>query len=185
MIAIGGLSGSGKSSVALALAPSLGGAPGAVVLRSDEVRKRLSGVPELTPLSAEGYSAEVSLRVYATLAERAVRAAAAGYTTLVDAVFLEPRDRAAIEEAARRASVPFVGLWLEAPEQALLDRVGRRRGDASDADATVVRRQTAQDVGPNSWRRIDAAADLGTVLQRALAALEKVVGTSFSGEVAR
>ena len=171
LIAIGGLSGSGKSSVALALAPSLGGAPGAVVLRSDEVRKHLSGVPELARLGAEGYSAEVSRRVYETLIERAALACAGGYTTIVDAVFLRPEDRAAIEEAAQRTSVPFVGLWLDAPRGVLVERVGRRRGDASDADAAVVDLQSMQDVGPRPWRPIDAAADLDAVVRQAASAL--------------
>ena len=44
LIAIGGFSGSGKSTLALSLAPRIGAVPGAVVLRSDEIRKRLSGV---------------------------------------------------------------------------------------------------------------------------------------------
>ena len=49
LVAIGGLSGSGKSTLALSLAPSVGAVPGAVVLRSDEIRKRLGGVPTLEP----------------------------------------------------------------------------------------------------------------------------------------
>ena len=49
----------------------VGAVPGAVVLRSDETRKRLCGVPLLKPLGPEGYSSQVSERVYATLAERA------------------------------------------------------------------------------------------------------------------
>ena len=60
----GGFSGSGKSTLALGLAPSVGAVPGAVVLRSDETRKRLAGVPLLQRLSPEGYS---SLRVRARL----------------------------------------------------------------------------------------------------------------------
>ena len=44
VVAIGGLQGTGKSTLARALAPTLGAAPGALVLRSDETRKRLHGV---------------------------------------------------------------------------------------------------------------------------------------------
>jgi aminoglycoside phosphotransferase family enzyme len=39
-IAIGGLSGSGKSTTAAAIAPEIGGATGAIVLRSDVIRKQ-------------------------------------------------------------------------------------------------------------------------------------------------
>ena len=44
LVAVGGLSGSGKSTFARLIAPGLGASPGAVVLRTDEVRKRLLGV---------------------------------------------------------------------------------------------------------------------------------------------
>ena len=73
LIAIGGFSGTGKSTLALGLAPSVGAVPGAVVIRSDEIRKRLCGVSPLDRLGPEGYSSEMSERVYATVAERARR----------------------------------------------------------------------------------------------------------------
>src|SRR5690606_16109961 len=60
VVAIGGVSGTGKSTLARSLAPSIGAAPGAVVLRSDVIRKRLCGVPESARLGPEGYTAEVS-----------------------------------------------------------------------------------------------------------------------------
>src|SRR5690606_17951777 len=53
LIAIGGFSGTGKTTVALSLAPSVGAVPGAVVLRSDELRKRLCGVSPLERLGPE------------------------------------------------------------------------------------------------------------------------------------
>jgi uncharacterized protein len=173
LIAIGGLSGSGKSALARALAPLVGGAPGAVVLRSDRVRKRLGGVPEFARLGPAGYTPEASRRVYGTLIERSTQVLAAGHPTIVDAVFARPEDRAAIEAAAGPAAVPFVGLWLEAPERVLVDRVLRRKADASDADASVVRAQQAQATGPVHWHRIDAAPGPGEVLARAVSVLER------------
>ena len=71
LVAVGGLSGSGKSTLALALGPSIGPVPGALVIRSDEVRKRLHGVPPLTRLGESAYTADVSLRVYDTVADQA------------------------------------------------------------------------------------------------------------------
>ncbi len=44
ILAVGGLPGTGKSTLARAVAPALGNAPGALVLRSDEIRKRQHGV---------------------------------------------------------------------------------------------------------------------------------------------
>src|SRR5437762_1106315 len=62
LVAIGGLSGTGKSTLAAALAPRLG----ARVLRSDVIRKQLFGVAPETKLPAGAYVPEASHRVYET-----------------------------------------------------------------------------------------------------------------------
>ena len=158
LLAIGGLSGTGKSTLALALAPTFGPVPGAVVVRSDEIRKRLCGVGPLDRLGHEGYTPEVDARVYATLVERAGRIVRAGNCAIVDAVYARPEDRAAIERVAAEAAVPFVGIWLDAPEPLLVARVDGRVDDASDADAAVVRRQHTRDIGPlGGWSRLEAS----------------------------
>src|SRR5205085_2600282 len=63
LVAIGGLSGSGKSSLAARLAPELGVAPGARVLRSDVLRKRRFGLMPEEKLPAEAYTAEITALV--------------------------------------------------------------------------------------------------------------------------
>ena len=167
VIAVGGLSGSGKSTLALGLAPLVGAVPGAIVLRSDEIRKRLCGAPLLKPLGPEGYSSPVSERVYATLAERAAVTVRGGHSVVVDAVYARPSDRQVIEQVAAAASVPFVGLWLEAPEPVLIARTEQRHNDPSDADAKVIRMQSAQARGDIAWSRIDASLSALSVLTRA------------------
>jgi aminoglycoside phosphotransferase family enzyme len=167
LIAIGGPSGSGKSTLALALAPAVGPTPGAVVLSSDEVRKRLSGVDPLTRLGPEAYAPEVSRRVYLTACERAGMIVRAGHAAVVDAVFMRAEDRAEIEAVAAAAEVPFVGLWLDAGETVLLDRIARRQFDASDADAGVVRAQLGEDTGCITWHRLDASGSLDDIRRQA------------------
>jgi predicted kinase len=167
LVAVGGLSGSGKSTLALGLAPSIGPVPGALVLRSDEIRKRLSGVPLLDRLGPEGYSPRMSERVYATLAEHAAVIIRGGHSVVVDAVYTRAPDRQIIEHVATAASVPFIGLWLDAPESVLIERTAQRRNDPSDADADVVRMQRAQDTGEITWRRLDASLPAASVLTRA------------------
>lgn len=75
------------------------------------------------------------------------------------------------EEIAGQANVPFTGLWLEAPEMELIERVGARMGDASDADAGVVRRQLSYETGAVKWERINASGEPDTVRKRAVKAL--------------
>jgi aminoglycoside phosphotransferase family enzyme/predicted kinase len=164
LAAIGGFSGTGKSTLARSLAPSVGGAPGAVVIRSDLIRKRLSGVSSLERLGPGGYSAEMSERVYTTIAERARMTLREGHSAIVDAVYARPGDRQAIERVAAEVAVPFVGIWLEAPEPTLIARVEQRRHDASDADAAVIRRQHRDGAGVIGWHRVEANRPLGDVL---------------------
>ena len=164
LIAIGGFSGSGKSTVALGLAPGVGAPPGAMVFRSDEIRKRLCGVPLGEPLGPEGYSPEVSSRVYEKLIDYARTTVRSGHAAIVDAVHGDPEQRMAIEQVAADASVPFFGCWLDAPESTLIDRVERRPREASDADAAVVRLQRNMSIGPLTWHRIDASLTADAVI---------------------
>lgn len=173
LIAIGGLSGSGKSTIAARLAPLVGGALGARRLRSDVLRKRMAGRSPETRLPADAYTAAAHEAVYRRLGEEACTTLAAGRSVIVDAVFARADERANIAHVADRAAVPFVGLWLHAPRTVLVARVASRHGDASDADPTVVDRQMAYDVGDiGEWRSIDASPAVDDVVDAAIGALK-------------
>ncbi len=159
LIAVGGLSGSGKSTFARALAPRLEPSPGAVVLRSDEVRKRLWRRAPTERLPPEAYSREASAQVYAAMFQAAGECLAAPWPVILDAVFLRPGERAAAEALAAHAGVPFEGVWLHAEPDTLRSRVAGRQGDASDADLGVLESQLALDPGEIGWTR-DAAGAL-------------------------
>lgn len=171
IVAVGGLSGTGKSTLAAALAPSLGPEPGAVHVRSDLERKAMFDVAETTPLAPEAYTPEARARVYERVLGKAATAAAAGHGVIVDAVFERPQERAAIEAVAAKPGVPFRGLWLTADREVLLARVAARRGDASDATPAVVAQQLAREPGEMSWSRVDAGGSPGATLAAARAAL--------------
>jgi uncharacterized protein len=168
LLAIGGFSGSGKSTLALTLAPDVGLAPGAVVLRSDEIRKRLFGVPALQRLDPSAYTTAVSGTVYRTLAESARLLLAAGRSVIVDAVFADGDDRKDMQRVAASCGVAFTGLWLDAPESVLLARLRGRGVDVSDADEVVVRHQLADGAGTIDWHRLNAAATATSVASAAL-----------------
>jgi uncharacterized protein len=172
LVAIGGLSGTGKSVLARALAATFGPAPGALVLRSDVERKRLFGKDEHARLSGEAYAPQVTARVYATIVDQARRAIAAGHSAIVDAVFARPGERSVVERSAAILGVTFHGLFLDAEIDVRLARLGNRSPDASDADAPVARQQESYDLGELSWQRVDASGTPEETLQRALAAIQ-------------
>ena len=156
LLAVGGFSGSGKSTVAAALAAQLGPPPGARILSSDRIRKHLHGVAATERLPASAYCAEVSERVYSALRKQAAETLAAGWTVIADAVFDKPSERTAVEDVARAQVVPFLGVWLDAPSPILLARIAERRHDPSDATASVLQQQLERSCGEIAWRRLDA-----------------------------
>jgi aminoglycoside phosphotransferase family enzyme/predicted kinase len=164
LVAVGGLSGTGKSLLARRLAPALPPAPGAVVLRSDVERKRLFGKAEAERLPASAYTDEVTAKVYAALAEKARRVLAAGHSAVVDAVFARPAERA---QLAQTADAALHGLFLTADLATRMARVGGRKLDASDADDAVARAQEQYDLGTIDWGEVDASGTPDETLRRA------------------
>ncbi|MGE4373064.1 MAG: AAA family ATPase [Xanthobacter sp.] len=154
LVAVGGLSGTGKSTCAMAWAPFIGRPPGALVLRSDVERKHLFHTAETEHLPPAAYTQEATLRVYARLCAFAARALASGQSVIVDAVYAHPYERVDVEKVAQAAHLPFTGIWLEADLSVRVDRVEQRAGDASDADAAIARQQQGYDLGDMHWIRL-------------------------------
>jgi uncharacterized protein len=170
VLAIGGLPGSGKSTLARALAPELGNAPGALVLRSDEIRKRQHGAAPEQRLPQPAYSDAASERVFAALAELVRDTAAGGHAVVADATFIDPRHRAMVEAAARSADVPFIGFWLDVPMAELEARIASRQRDASDATIAVLHVASRGDPNAGTWVTLDGS-DAATALACAREAL--------------
>ena len=172
LIAIGGRSGAGKSTLAQALASEFKPPPGARIIRSDVLRKRMFNVAPETELPPSAYDEATTGQVYAALQDHAATTLAAGYTAIVDATFLREDERRRIDTTATRSGVPFVGFWLEAPREILAARLGARRGDASDADLSVLQLQFSLDAGAIVWQRIDASSDVARSAAAARASIE-------------
>lgn len=157
LIAVGGLSGSGKSRMARVVAGAMDCMPGARVVRSDTMRKRLAGVCFDDRLPKESYTPEASLETYAACMSETREVLLSGYPVVLDAVFAKPEERAAAETLATDIGVPFQGLWLEASEDVMISRVQCRKHNASDATADVVRKQAGYDLGEITWGRVDSS----------------------------
>lgn len=156
LVAIGGLSGSGKTTVAEALAPHIGAPPGARIVESDRIRKAMHGVPAETRLPDKAYRPGVSKRVYREMAWRAGLILAEGGSIVADAVFDRPSDRDRIEKAAQDRGVAVAGFWLDADPLVLWQRVSERKGGPSDATIDILTRQLQRNATQSSWRKINA-----------------------------
>jgi predicted kinase len=162
LIAIGGRSGTGKSTLAAALAPLVGRPPGACHLRSDIERKRQFSVSETFRLSSSAYTSKASNRVYEALDKQAEIALRSGQSVIVDATFLSAFEANAVADIAKQANVEFRGLWLEAPTGLLMRRLFNRANDASDATADILRRQPVGEAPP-CWTCFDASKGLAEI----------------------
>ncbi len=160
LAAVGGLSGTGKSSFARAIAPGLGPSPGAVVLRTDEIRKRLMNVAPAQRLPDSAYAGDLYGRAYDALIETARTLLTAGRGVVLDATFIDPALRARAERLASDCGVPFKGVWLEAPLETLKARVAARVGDASDATVETLDDQLARLSGEPAWPHVDASGSV-------------------------
>lgn len=165
LVVVGGLSGSGKTTIAARIAPSLGPSPGAVHLRSDLERKAMFGVEPLDRLPEEAYRSEVNRDIYARLLDEAEQVLLARHSVIIDATFLAEPDRRAVCELGARLNVPFDGIWLNSDPATLERRVATRTADASDADADVLHAQLKRGTGPVTWTEIDASGELEQVVE--------------------
>ncbi|MGP3697559.1 bifunctional aminoglycoside phosphotransferase/ATP-binding protein [Rhodobacter sp. NSM] len=171
LIAVGGVSGSGKTLLAASLAPGVGLPPGAVHLRSDLERKALAGVAADRHLPGAAYADEARRRVYRRMLDRAGALLRAGWPVILDATFLDPADREAAQDLARACGLRLEGIWLETSPEVLVERVTSRQGDASDADEAVVRAQLGRHPGAGDWILLDATGPADEVVEAVRRAL--------------
>ncbi len=140
LFAVGGLSGSGKSHLALLAC----GIERAIIIRSDATRKRIiaGGCAPLDP-----YGADMNARTYETMFTAAKIVLASGFSVILDATFLRQRDRERVRQLAVSLGVKSRIFWLEVDEQVLRQHVRKRmreKTDVSDADLRVLDVQLTQ-----------------------------------------
>ncbi|MBI3860572.1 MAG: AAA family ATPase [Planctomycetia bacterium] len=176
LVLVGGLPGTGKSTLAANLASSAG----FQVLRSDVVRKELAGLAPDAPARDEFgkglYTRESTDRTYVECLRRAESLLFDGQRVIVDATFLEEPRRRPFFEMALRSGMPALFLVCEADETTVRSRLATRRGDASDADWSVYvhavqRWNPPRDAELRLTRPIPAAGPPATALTRAISVL--------------
>ncbi len=172
LIAIGGLSGSGKSRLARSIAPDIGGAAGALLVRSDVIRKQMFDVDLFDRLPEAAYAKACGRAVYDRLTEICAAALAGDRWVVADAVFGDPAERAAVQAAAAGLGLPFMGIWLDVPEPVQRERLANRRHDVSDASPEIGKKQRSGIKTPDDWQVVDA----GGTPNDTIAAVSRVLG---------
>jgi len=166
LIAIGGKSGTGKSVLARDVAAQVPPLPGAVILRSDVIRKELFGVDPLETLPQAAYTPDVTARVYGVMLERSREVIAQGFSVIVDAAFLQEAERDELSAETRNMNADFRPVFLDAELVVRLERIGARRHDASDATGAVAAEQEGYGIGRIDWPIVDASGSPEQTLQR-------------------
>ena len=156
-----GLSASGKSTVARELAH----AAGAIVVRTDAVRKQLAGVPwHARHPGGVGdglYEPEMTRRTYAASLDHAADLLGAGWCVVLDGVFGRRSERDAARALAGRLGAPVRIVWCDAPEAVLRERLRARMAagrDLSDAREDVLDLQLRHYESPAGEPDVDRRA---------------------------
>jgi predicted kinase len=157
LVAIGGISGTGKTSAAREAAALIGAVPGALILRTDVERKVMQGVPLNSPLPAGSYTPEARDEVYRRVFKKAETVLNAGHSVIVDAVFPAQGERTLLCELAHRTTASFWGFWLEADPSIVRQRIRARSSGASDANLAVAEAQLRTVMPPEGWIKVDAS----------------------------
>jgi predicted kinase len=174
LLAVAGLSGTGKSTLAGRLSKEFNkGARPVEWLRNDVIRKELAGVPVTEKLSEEFYSSAFSQKTYAEFDRRLKEGLRKGHVMIADGVFSGEARRRELEGFAQEVGAKFAGIWLDAPAAIMKARADARKGDASDADSKVIEMQLRFKKGTIDWLRVDASGTPDDTYDKAAKALKK------------
>lgn len=176
LVAVGGLSGSGKSRLAREIAPFFARGTGARILRSDVERKRISGVHPNTTLGHEGYTPERTAQTFDHLFQSASEILAVGQNVILDAVFASPSHRQRAEQTAKDMGVEFAGIWVTAPEEIRLGRIKSRVNNVSDITPEIARGQSDYELGELTWQHVNSDGEKTATIAQA----REILADAFS-----
>ena len=165
VLVVGGLSGTGKSTLARSLADSFG----AIHVQADAVRKHMNGVPINEKGSDNIYTPQKSQDTYRGMIERVDYLIRSGVPVVLDGTYMAPYQRIGVERLAREVQVPIEGIWLKTTLKNQENRVSTRVDSVSDAGVNIVRKmyQSHHNLPPYGWRFVDASPSAQEVLQEA------------------
>ena len=171
LVLIGGLPGTGKSTLAAALGEQLG----FTVLRSDVVRKELAGVAaggHRPSRFREGiYDDRGTMQTYDELLDRALLALEMGESVILDASWTDPLWREAADRAAWKASADLVQIRCVAPQDVASRRIASRNAAGLDASDATVGVAAAMEAAMVAWPDALVVDTTGSVVEEVEAAI--------------
>jgi aminoglycoside phosphotransferase family enzyme/predicted kinase len=172
LVLIGGSPGTGKSTVAAAVAERTGW----VMLRSDALRKEQAGLDARAPAPAalyEGlYTAARTEAMYGELLARAEQALTLGESVVLDASWLDPRWREEARRVAERTASDLVALRCTVDDATADVRIVARHAgaaNASDATPAIAAARRAIAAPWPSAHMLDTSAPVSATVAAALA----------------
>jgi len=157
LVALAGLSASGKTTLARRI---MAHSAGAIHVQSDVIRKKIFGVDPNTRLPETAYSRQVTARTYKQFYQSIKTGLTAGQLVISDGVCARPEERAKLAQLAHDLEASFLGIWLEAPLNVAMKRAAQRRNDASDATPEIVQQQRTYETSVIEWPRFDTGQGL-------------------------
>ncbi|MFF7795670.1 AAA family ATPase [Streptomyces sp. NPDC007991] len=168
---VGGLPGSGKSTLSGALADRLG----VTLLSSDRLRKELAGIPpEQSAAAAYGeglYTPQSTAQTYATLLDRAAALLSSGESVVLDATWSDAAQREAALRMAERTSTDLLALHCHVPGDVSAARLSTRTPGTSDAGLDVAAAMAATEPPWPEAVAVDTSGPLESAVAQALAAV--------------
>lgn len=132
VVLVGGVVGTGKTTLAEALAERLDARGGAAVLSSDRVRKQ-GAAPSAAPADVDrgAYTQEARSRVYRELLARARRVVGAGRTAILDATWSRRTDRGLASALAAELGASCLFVEARCAEACARERLARRQASGT------------------------------------------------------
>ncbi len=176
VVLVGGLPGSGKST----LASGLGDARGWTVLRSDEIRHEARGLPgmRIAQDPAGRYGPDATDAVYGELLHQAEQALGQAESVILDASWIDGRQRNAARGMAARTSSELVELCCEVPPEEADRRILRRLAAGSSVSEATPDVREAMHQRMDPWESATVIDTLpGEAAQAVAAALAALAST--------
>ncbi|MFE3999014.1 AAA family ATPase [Nocardioides sp. YIM B13467] len=179
LIAVGGAPGTGKSTLAGAVADRLD----MVVLSSDRLRKELAGIDPMVHAAAgwqEGiYSPASTRRTYAELLDRATALLARGESVVLDASWTDPAHRVLVEYVANTTYSDLTVLRCSVAPEVAIARIAAR-DSISDADEMVAAHMSRAETAWPGAVTIDTGGTAAASAEAAITALSLRTGATSS-----